>query len=197
MRIKICGLFRPEDITYANEVRPDYIGFVFARSKRRVSYDEAARLKKMLRPDIQAVGVFVDASAGDIVRCLGSGMIDMVQLHGTESEADIIQIRKHSGKKVIKAVKATSAQDIIPWLESSADYLLFDSGQGSGLTFNWQVLSDITREFFLAGGLAEANLLKACQMVKPFAVDISSGAESAGIKDYDKMKKLTQIVRCQ
>jgi len=196
VKIKICGLSREEDMEYANQVMPDYIGFVFwEHSRRYVSPEKAAALRRMLKPEIQAVGVFVDAPPEKIISLLEKGVIDMAQLHGEETEKDIRSLQAVTGKPVIKAVKVRSRQDVEAWLDSSADHLLFDSGMGSGAAFDWRLLADIPGEFFLAGGLRPENLKQAVEAVGPYAVDLSSGVETDGVKDKDKMREAVTLVR--
>lgn len=194
MKIKICGLFRPEDIEYANRVKPDFIGFVFwEKSKRRVTAGQAALLREKLAPGIQAVGVFVDAPCGEIISLLEKGTIDIAQLHGEESEEDIQYIQAVTHKPVIKAVKVRDRYDVDAWLDSSADWLLFDSGMGSGRAFDWQLLAGVEREYFLAGGLDPDNMGRLPEGICPYAVDLSSGVETEGVKDFEKMRA---AVRC-
>lgn len=194
MKIKICGLSRQSDIEYANQVRPDYIGFVFAPSRRQVTCLQAADLRRELHPDICTVGVFVDAAAEEIISCCSTGIIDMVQLHGRETEQDIRRIQSAAGVPVIKAVKVKGRRDVEAWISSSADYLLFDSGQGTGRTFEWSYLKGLERKFFLAGGLHPGNLEEACRMVRPYCADVSSGAEAEGRKNLEKMRELVEII---
>lgn len=195
VKIKICGLFRKEDIVYANRVMPDYIGFVFAKSRRKVTVEQAAQLRSGLAAGIRAVGVFVNEEPEVILSCLEQGIIDMAQLHGQESEQTVKRIRQESGKPVIKAVKVRSAADVSAWRESEADYLLFDNGQGTGQCFDWELLSDAGREFFLAGGIHTGNIAQALARVHPYCIDVSSGAETDGIKDLYKMQSLVDAVR--
>jgi phosphoribosylanthranilate isomerase len=195
MRIKICGLKRPVDIEYANILKPDYVGFVFAGTKRKISMETAASLKKGLDRDIKAVGVFVNEPVENIIGMLEKDIIDIAQLHGDESEEDILYIKAVTSKPVIKAVRAKDRYDVEAWLDSAADYLLFDSGAGSGQVFDWDILADIERDFFLAGGLALENIKTAIETVKPFALDLSSGVETDGVKDFKKMKKVIETVR--
>lgn len=195
-KIKICGLFRPEDIEYANRVHPDYIGFVFwEKSRRRVTAEQAAELKGKLKPGILAVGVFVDAPCKEIISLLNTDVIDIAQLHGEETEEDIQYIQAVTGKPVIKAVKVRSRYDVEAWLDSSADYLLFDSGMGSGVTFDWELLADVKREFLLAGGLNPGNLEEVLERIQPYGVDLSSGVETDGVKDFEKMRAVVDLVR--
>lgn len=195
MKIKICGLFRMEDIDYANKVNPDYIGFVFAKSKRQVSMETAAEMKKALKPEIKAVGVFVDAPVNLVTEYLSKGIIDIAQLHGNETEDDIKYIKSVTSKPVIKAVKVRERNDVSMWLDSSADYLLFDNGQGTGKTFEWSLLEGVERDYFLAGGLNEENMEDACGKLHPYCLDVSSGAEKDGIKDIGKMSRIVGIAR--
>lgn len=198
MKIKICGLKREEDILYANEVLPDYVGFVFAGTKRRVSFEQAAHLRELLDKRIQAVGVFVDEAPANVQKLLKQGIIDMAQLHGNETEEEIRKLRESSKKPVIKAVKVTRCEDVKRWLSSKADYLLFDSGQGTGKTFDWKLLEDAEhsgRPYFLAGGLNLDNMEEALRVIHPYCMDVSSGAETDGYKDLEKMRRLTRLCR--
>lgn len=195
-KIKICGLSRREDIDYANRVRPDYIGFVFwEKSRRYVDRERAELLKQALSPDISAVGVFVNAPCRKVTDLLEGGIIDMAQLHGDETEEDIQYIRAVTAKPVIKAVKVKTRYDVEAWLDSAADYLLFDSGMGSGVAFDWSLLEGVDRDFFLAGGLHAGNLGQVIESLNPYAVDLSSGVETDGVKDLAKMQAAVDIVR--
>lgn len=192
---KICGLFRPEDINYANLVKPDYAGFVLAPGFRRsVARDMAARFRQMLDERIQAVGVFVDAPVEEIASYIKEGIIQMAQLHGEETEEEIRFLKAVTGRPVVKAVKARTREDVERWLDSAADYLLFDSGTGSGRVFDWSLLADVERDYFLAGGLNAANLPEALARLKPYAVDLSSGVETDGVKDLRKMQTVAGLV---
>lgn len=195
MKIKICGLFREEDITFANEALPDYVGFVFAKSRRQITPEQAMQFKKRLSSQIQTVGVFVNAPAEEVLARLTEGSIDIAQLHGEESEEDIRYIKAVTNKPVIKAVKVDGRYDVEAWLDSEADYLLFDSGAGSGKLFDWSLLAEVNRPFFLAGGLKSENLEAAMQEVEPYAIDLSSGVETDGVKDGRKMKEAVACVR--
>lgn len=197
-KIKLCGIRRFEDVDYVNELMPEYIGFIFAKkSKRYVVPDEALRLKKRLYKDIKAVGVFVDESMYNIIELLDQNIIDMVQLHGDEDETYIERLRQATGCEIIKAFKISSAKDMKNALKSTADYILLDSGGGSGETFDWSVIKGaaIDRPYFLAGGLEPANIGMAIQKLKPYAVDASSSLETEGYKDREKMKAFVDAVR--
>ena len=140
MKIKMCGLYRPEDIDYANEVQPDYVGFVFyPKSHRVVTKEQAAEYRKKLSPGIRTVGVFVNEDPKTIIELLEEGILDVAQLHGDETEEDIQYLQAVCGKPVIKAVKVRDRYDVEAWLDSSADYLLFDNGMGTGQAFDWSV----------------------------------------------------------
>ena len=194
VKIKFCGLFREEDIEYVNKLNPDYIGFVFAKSKRQITKDKAINLKNKLKPYIKVVGVFVDEDIEKIIDLLSNGIIDVAQLHGTEREEDIKAIKEKTKKQVIKAIRVTSSKDIEIWKDSCADFLLLDNGQGTGKTFDWNNIKKLNRPFFLAGGLSIDNIREAIEKVSPMAIDISSGIESNGVKDYEKMKEVMKIV---
>ena len=196
MKIKICGLRRIEDIDAVNEAKPDYAGFILSEGFRRsIDLTKMRELKERLSKDIPAVGVFVNEDPDRISKLLLEGIIDLAQLHGNEPEEEVIRIRKSTRKPVIKYVRAADAAQIEGWLGSSADYLLFDSGTGTGKTFDWSVLGGIERPFFLAGGLSAENLEEAYHRVNPFAADLSSGVETDGWKDRDKILQAVKKVR--
>ena len=195
-RIKLCGLSRVEDIIEANNLSPDYIGFVFApKRKRYVTPEKAGELKAMLAPEIKAVGVFLDEDPAAIIGLLKKGIIDIAQLHGHESHEDIFHIKEESGKPVIKAFKISSAEDLISAEASPADHILLDSGAGTGTVFDWRLLSGAKRPYFLAGGLSQDNVALAINSLHPFAVDVSSGIETGGVKDPVKMERFVRTVR--
>lgn len=193
--VKICGLTREEDIDAVNRAMPDYAGFVFAPSRRRITAGTASRLRARLHPAIRSVGVFVDASPEDILLPLREGIIDMAQLHGHEDEAFVRRIQEQSGKPVIKAIRAASGADIDAWQASAVDHLLLDSGAGSGQPFDWELAAHCTRPYFLAGGLHEGNLAQAIARLHPYGVDISSGVETDGQKDAEKIYRAVALVR--
>lgn len=220
-RIKLCGLSRPCDIEAANNLKPEYIGFVFApKSTRYVSIENAVELKKLLHPSIMAVGVFVQENPECIAELLNNGTIDIAQLHGGESADYIKQLRalinrlssvdrSSSDSKppltdnssavsgpLIKAYRIDTAQDVIAANMSIADYVLLDSGQGgTGTPFDWKLLEKINRPYFLAGGLDADNVHDAVRKLNPYAVDVSSGIETGGYKDIGKMKAFVHAVR--
>lgn len=195
-KIKICGLTRPCDIEAANELMPEYAGFVFARkSTRYVSQEKAIELKKLLRPDIDAVGVFVNASVEAVAELLDSGVIDAAQLHGDESEGYIKKLRKLTPKPIIKAFKIESERDITDAKNCTADYVLLDSGGGTGTAFDWRLIKNMGKPYFLAGGLDPSNVQGAIKVLKPYAVDVSSGVETDGFKDTSKMAEFVSAVR--
>ena len=196
MKLKFCGLTRIEDIEAANETRPDYIGFVFApKSKRYVAPQLAATLKSQLAPGIRAVGVFVNEAPETVAELLNTGTIDLAQLHGREGEDYIAHLRTLTDKAIIQAFKITALQDIEQAEQSTADYILLDSGAGSGATFDWSLLQGIRRPYFLAGGLAPENVTQAIRALHPYAVDVSSGIEQNGQKDREKMAAFVAAVR--
>lgn len=195
-RIKLCGLKRPCDIEYANELMPDFIGFVFApKSKRYVSFDEAKVLKENLNGGIISVGVFVNEPIENIEKLTRSNIIDMVQLHGNEDNEYIKNLRSKVSCPIIQAFQIKEKQDIADANKSEADYILLDSGTGSGEVFNHSLMQDIKRDFFLAGGLDSENVYDAISKYKPYAVDASSSLETDGVKDKDKMTAFVKAVR--
>lgn len=198
-RIKICGLFRPEDIDAVNKALPDYIGFVFAPSRRQVSAAQAAAFKTRLSAHIKAVGVFVDAAIGGIAALCAYGVIDLVQLHGNEDAAYIARLRQASDAPIIKAVRVQNAAQIKEAEALDCDYLLLDTyakGRrgGSGEGFDWALIPPLEKPYFLAGGLGEANMEKALSL-QPYCVDLSSGAETDGKKDAEKIAALVRMAR--
>lgn len=196
-KIKLCGLSRKCDIEWANELHPEYIGFVFApKSRRYVSVDTAAELKAMLSENIKAVGVFVNSPVESVAYILSRGIIDIAQLHGSEDEEYISQLSKLTDKPIIKAFSINSAADVSAANNSSADMVLLDSGQGgTGTNFDWKLLGNINRPFFLAGGLCCENISQAITALDPYAVDVSSGIETNGCKDKNKMAAFVAAVR--
>lgn len=195
-RIKLCGLTRACDIETANLLRPEYIGFVFAaRSRRYVTAERASQLRKLLSPGITAVGVFVDKAPETVAGLLLSGVIDMAQLHGHEDAAYIARLRTMTDKPLIQAFTIRSRQDAAAAAASTADYILLDSGAGSGMTFDWSLPEAIGRPFFLAGGLDAENVAEAVGRLAPYAVDVSSGIETDGVKDAEKMRAFVRAVR--
>ena len=197
VKIKICGLKRMEDIEIVNKYKPDYIGFVFADSKRKVSYNLARKMKQNLDPSIKSVGVFVDADIDEILNLYNEGIIEIAQLHGRESEDYIKKLRQKSNchLKIINSIEMSDKTDLLNYDDSMADYLLLDGGKGSGKTFNWQLIrNDLKKEFFLAGGLNTDNIPLAIEEFNPFAVDLSSSLETDGYKDEIKIKKLMEAI---
>ena len=197
-KIKICGIKRLEDIGIVNKYKPDYIGFVFAESKRKVTHDLAYRLKQDLDADIIAVGVFVDSPVEEIVELFEAGIIEMAQLHGSESEQYIQNLKQKTDDelKIINAIEISKETDLSKFDNSQSDYLLFDSGKGSGKTFDWNLIKkDIKKEFFLAGGLSSSNVMEAIEQFNPYAIDLSSSLETDGVKDENKIKEIMELIR--
>ena len=195
-KIKLCGLSRPCDIEWANELHPDFVGFVFApRSKRFVSRERAAELRALLSPQIKAVGVFVDEEAERVVQLLNEGVIDIAQLHGHENERYIACLRRLSGRPIVQAFRVKTADDAKHAQDSAADLILLDSGAGTGTAFDWSLIRGVTREYLLAGGLTCENVADAIRSLSPWGVDVSSGIETNGLKDREKMAAFVAAVR--
>ncbi len=194
-RIKICGLSRIEDIEYVNCAKPDYAGFVinFPKSHRNVPLGRLVELSHMVDKDIKKVGVFVNQEAEEIARIAEMAELDYIQLHGNEDEAYIEYIKNITKVPVIKAFVIKEKEDVRKAKASKADYILLDSGQGSGQDFDWRLLEEIDRDFFLAGGISTENIETALRNVKPYAVDVSSGVETSGIKDIKKIMDIVQL----
>lgn len=188
-KIKICGLRRQEDVNYVNTLKPDFAGFILTDGFRR-SIDKATAkmLKSKLDGSIKAVGVFVDDDIDRINGFVSEGIIDIVQLHGAESP-------DYCEKINAPVIKFFNPENFKNAEKYNVDYHLFDSGTGTGNTFDWGKIPRSKKPFFLAGGLDCENISDALKLVKPFAADISSGVETDGVKDYNKMKKIMEIIR--
>lgn len=196
--IKMCGLRRMEDIEAVNELLPEYIGFVFFPGSRRyITAAAAGQLREKLNPEIRAVGVFVDEDPRTVAALLEDGIIDMAQLHGHEDEPYLEDLRRLTGRPLIRAFRVRSGEDIRLAQSSSADVILLDAGAGDGRTFDWSLLQGMRRPYFLAGGLDPENVSRAVRVLKPFAVDVSSGIETGGIKDMNKMRAFVRAVRME
>ena len=196
--IKMCGLRRMEDIEAVNELLPEYIGFVFFPGSRRyITAAAAGQLREKLNPEIRAVGVFVDEDPRTVAALLEDGIIDMAQLHGHEDEPYLDDLRRLTGRPLIRAFRVRSGEDIRLAQSSSADVILLDAGAGDGRTFDWSLLQGVRRPYFLAGGLDPENVSRAVRELKPFAVDVSSGIETGGCKDVNKMRAFVRAVRME
>ena len=202
MKIKMCGLRRPDDIIYANEYLPDYIGFVFAESRRKVSGEEAKNLGAQLDPFIKKVGVFVNEPVRSLITISKQAGLDIIQLHGDEGEEYIKEVKHETGKELWKAVWVRMVKDIQEAQRLPADKLLLDSFSeesygGTGKVMDFAVLdqADIRKPYFIAGGLTVENLPEILKKAEPYGIDISSGIETEGVKDREKMLKVIQCVR--
>ena len=196
-KIKICGLFRERDIAAVNEARPDYAGFIinFPRSHRNLSPADAAALRKLLDPDIRAVGVFVNRPLEEVADAAELIGLDIIQLHGDEDDGYIDKIRDLTKRPVWKAFKIRNGSDIKSAALSRADEVLLDNGYGTGEAFEWSVVTGTERPFILAGGLSPDNIERAIKMLKPDVVDVSSGVETEKLKDADKILRCVNTVR--
>ncbi len=194
-KIKICGLSRIQDIEAVNSALPDYIGFVFAKSRRQVDNDTAAMLKRALDTRIKAVGVFVNEEITKIQELCRSGIIDMVQLHGDEDNGYIKSLRGAVNVPIIKGVRGGSDFNTTHANSFDCDYLLFDTYMGNeyggtGKSFDWSLLKNFKKPFFLAGGIDIKNIKTAIKTANPYCVDVSSGVETDGVKDETKIKEI-------
>ena len=216
VKIKICGMRRKEDMEMANRYKPDYIGFVFADSPRKVTFNQAKKLSSQLNEDIIPVGVFVNEHMKLIVDLFKDGIIRIAQLHGDEDEDYIRNLKAKSLEQtgieipIINAIEINSIiqndnfdenqvnEKLLEWRDSASDYFILDSGKGSGKTFNWDLIDKDSEFFeksiFLAGGLNSENLSSAIEEFNPFAVDLSSSVETDGFKDEEKIKEIIEIV---
>ena len=199
-RIKMCGLSREEDIEAANELCPDYVGFVFwPDSSRYVTPQRALELKEGLDEDITVVGVFVDAPVRFVAALMNEDLIDIAQLHGSEDDAYIAQLRAAlrtpDEKAILKAFVVKGEGDIQAARKTTADMVLLDAGLGNGRPFDWSLLAGFERPYFLAGGLDAENVAEALSQTGAAYVDTSSGIEADGRKDPAKMRAFVQAVR--
>lgn len=205
MKIKFCGLRRAEDVDYVNQCLPDYAGFVFAPSRRRVTAEEAASLCRNLDPGIKTVGVFVNERVERIVETVITARLEVVQLHGDESVEEIMALRHLlPTQEIWKAVRTTDREALLAAGRLPVDKLLIDAftpglAGGTGVLADWymvrQVREALDLPFFLAGGLNLNNVVEAIETVQPFGIDLSSGIETSGVKDFDKMMRFVQKVR--
>lgn len=219
-KVKMCGISKVETIPAVVEAQPDYMGLVFAPSKRQVTVDQAKILVSELHKQyanrynrdviqwsndvvqefIKTVGVFVNETLDNLVTIVKETNLDVVQLHGDEDEAFIQSLKERTNVEVWKAVQIRSAADAEAWIDSSADMLLFDAYHkdergGTGEIFDWSCLDEFERPFMLAGGIDSTNVARAIRTVRPYGIDISSGIETNGVKDDEKIKAFTNIVR--
>jgi len=208
-KIKICGLRRLEDATYVNNFKPDYVGFVFAKSKRQVTKELAEKLKNDLDPDIIRVGVFVNQPLDWVADLVNRDIISYAQLHGDEDHEYITKLRSSISNNgadrdrktgIIKAVRVKEELDIDRANSYDCDYILLDTYSvecegGNGKTFDWSMIKKMKKPFFLAGGINKMNVLQAIQTEKPYGVDASSGLETDGYKDVEKIKEFVEKIR--
>ena len=224
-KVKICGISKVETIPAVVEAKPDYMGLVFAPSKRQVTVEQAKTLVEELYKQnvvgnnseaeqtepvtsldtassetIKTVGVFVNETIENLLKIAEEVKLDVIQLHGDEDESFIQILKEQSNVEVWKAVQVRSAADAEKWIDSSADMLLFDAYHkdergGTGEVFDWSALDEFERPFMLAGGIDSTNVARAIRTVRPYGIDISSGIETEGVKDNEKMKAFTNIVR--
>ena len=222
LKVKMCGISKVETIPAVVEAKPDYMGLVFAPSKRQVTVDQAKTLVEELHKQyanrynrdaeqysnqtlihqefIKTVGIFVNETLDNLVTIATEVNLDAVQLHGDEDEAFIQSLKERTNVEVWKAVQIRSAADAEAWIDSSADMLLFDAYHkdergGTGEVFDWSSLDEFERPFMLAGGIDSTNVARAIRTVRPYGIDISSGIETEGVKDNEKIKAFTNIVR--
>ncbi len=197
-KIKICGLRRPEDIAYVNEAKPDFAGFIIdvPKSRRNVPQEKVRELTALLSPEILPVGVFVNAPMETILSLVTDGTLKAVQLHGQESQSYLEELKKQVAVPLIRAFSIRSPEDLTEAEKSPADFVLLDNGAGgTGETFDWSLLSSFDRPFFLAGGLRLENITEAVNRFHPYALDLSSGVETDGYKDKEKIIAAVAAVR--
>lgn len=210
-RIKICGLKTLADVAVVNPYLPEYVGFVFANTKRFVTDEQALLMKQALDKRIQTVGVFVDEPIEHVVSLCKKEIIDVVQLHGAETDTYIKEIKEKTDVPVIKATKVQNVQQVYSQMSKEADYMLFDTYKkgelgGTGERFPLEILEETlqrmmaegkeVKPYFLAGGLSCTNIEEIVRQVKDcYCVDVSTGVESDGVKDERKIKTFIEMVR--
>lgn len=201
--VKFCGMRRVKDIEYANECRPDYVGFILSEGfKRSVDFGTFYELNTYLDKDIKRTGVFVNEPIENILHCAYNESLDVIQLHGGEDEKYIGKLRKHFSGEIWKAVRAKSPEDIEREQKKSCDKLLIDSFSenaygGTGKRINTEIVknAEITKPFFIAGGITAENVSEIVRDVRPYGIDLSSGIETDGFKDFSKMKNIMRILK--
>lgn len=199
-KIKICGLTRMQDIEYVNEALPDYIGFVFANSRRQIDVETAKQLKSALDRKISAVGVFVNESINTVIHICNAGIIDYVQLHGDEDNEYIQTLYQEVRTPIIKAIRVKYENSLKGTERLYCDFLLLDTYSdkeygGTGKAFDWKFASSTTKPFFLAGGIHFGNANVAIEKAHPYCLDVSSGVETDGLKDKNKIVQLVNLVK--
>lgn len=197
VKLKICGLSRPCDITYVNEAQPDFAGFVvnYPKSRRSVTPQQLARLRASLDSGILPVGVFVNEAPELVAQLLNEDIISMAQLHGNEDEAYLKKMRVLTNGRLIQAFTIRSEADAERAMQSTADYILLDNGKGTGERFDWRLIREISRPWILAGGLTPDNMLQAAKELHPWGLDLSSGVETDGYKDREKILAAAAAIR--
>lgn len=189
-KIKICGLFRPCDIDFINEAKPDCCGFIinFPKSHRNLTPEQMRKLRERLGSAVTPVGVFVNQPLETVAELLRDGIISVAQLHGQEDGAYISALRALApGHEIWKAFKIRSDADVEAANASSADLVLLDNGTGTGECFDWSLTHSVSRPYFLAGGLTPENIPQAVEAVHPYGLDLSSGVETERLKDREKI----------
>jgi len=196
-QIKICGLRRMEDVECANRYLPNYVGFMFVpTSRRRITLKEAVEFRSQLLTYVQAVGVFQDQDLEEICKVADSGAIEVVQLHGSEDADFIRAVQKRTGLPVIKAFRVDSKESLLAAQDSPADFVLLDNGAGgTGEAFDWSLLEAFPHPYFLAGGLSPQNISEVIRKLAPYGVDVSSGVETDGFKDIQKIRGFIGRIR--
>lgn len=196
-RIKLCGMWREVDIEGVNAARPDYVGFVidFPKSKRSLTRERVAQLSSQVDDRIVRVGVFVDEPQEFVAELFDAGTIDVAQLHGHEDEEYIARLRAISDVRIWQAFQVRDAAATERARASSADMVVVDAGQGTGRVFDWSLVQGLDRDFILAGGLGPDNVAAAIEQVRPWGVDMSSGIETDGVKDPEKMRAAVAAAR--
>lgn len=202
-KIKICGLRRTKDIGYVNVLLPDYVGFILAGGfTRSIERKQAEEFAEKIDSRIKRVGVFVNQPASVVAEYINSGIIQYAQLHGDEDNLYIDKLMEYikTGYGIIKAVRVRNANDVKMASGYNCNYLLLDAysgtqAGGTGITFNWNLVKNIKKPFFLAGGISAGNVEAAIKTAAPYAVDASSSMETSGYKDFNKMKEFVDAVR--
>ena len=194
-RVLICGIKSPEDVEIVNELKPEYVSFTFFKNDNYIPYEKAKKLKQILDKNIRVVGVFVNENTKIVASAANSDLLDIIEFHGNEGPGEIERIKAFTDKPIIQGFRVKSIQDVTDAVDSPADSILYYSDKGNGVPLDWKMLTGITRPYFLGGGLTSANLEKAIKICHPFAVSVTTGVETDGVKDREKMETFINIAR--
>lgn len=197
MKIKICGIKNENEAKIINECMPDIAGFVFASGKRQIDINKAKILKKIINPEIETAGIFVEQNEDEILKIYNEKVIDIIQLHGDYDERTIKNLKEKTNAKIIKVIRVKEG---FYKIETLADFILFDTYSkdkygGLNKTFDWNIKIISNVPYFVAGGINENNIIEMVKKLTPYGVDISSGVEVDGFKTKEKVFNIIKIIK--